>query len=205
MATNLIAGQTEACLCGFSGETFLARLVQWQSITAMAKRASFENAGSYLLYNGGVWSLSESRWNENDQPKELDKKEKIVNSANHEISGLYAFVFHRTQLKVISSRILRNYDVNCSENLIGRLTLLFCNKSSIIPSHLAWKMFINFPGVKLEWVVWKWKQKLKICRQVLTSSTQLQNTSFHVVVRTRSAVKWTKMKIACTKRAKLLF
>ena len=47
--------------------------------------------------------------------------------------------------------------------------------------------------------------KLKICRQVLTSSTQQQNSSFYVVERTRTVLKCTKMKDARAKRAKLLF
>ena len=49
------------------------------------------------------------------------------------------------------------------------------------------------------------KTKLKICRQVPTSSTQLLNMLFHVVERTRTAVKYTKMKNARAQRAKLLF
>ena len=46
---------------------------------------------------------------------------------------------------------------------------------------------------------------LKVCRHVLTSSTQLQNRSFHGVNMTRTAAKCTKMKNARAKRAKLLF
>ena len=40
---------------------------------------------------------------------------------------------------------------------------------------------------------------------MLTSSTQLQNRSFHVVERTRTSTKCQKMKNACAKRAKILF
>ena len=40
---------------------------------------------------------------------------------------------------------------------------------------------------------------------MLTSSTQLQNRSFHVVERTRKSSKCQKMKNARAKRAKLLF
>ena len=40
---------------------------------------------------------------------------------------------------------------------------------------------------------------------MLTSSTQLQNRSFHVVERTRTSTKCQKMKNARAKRAKLLF
>ena len=47
--------------------------------------------------------------------------------------------------------------------------------------------------------------KLNICHPMLTSSTQLQNRSFHVVERTRTSSKCQKMKNARAKRAKLLF
>ena len=46
------------------------------------------------------------------------------------------------------------------------------------------------------------KSKLNIFDHVLTSSTQLQNRSFHVVERTRTSSKCQKMKNARAKRAK---
>ena len=49
------------------------------------------------------------------------------------------------------------------------------------------------------------KTKLNICHHMLTSSTQLQNWSFHVVERTRTSSKCQKMKYASGKRAKILF
>ena len=49
------------------------------------------------------------------------------------------------------------------------------------------------------------KTKLNICHHMLTSSTQLQNRSFHVVERTRTSSKCQKMKNSLTKRAKILF
>ena len=49
------------------------------------------------------------------------------------------------------------------------------------------------------------KAKLNICHHMLTSSTQLQNKSFHVVERTRTSLKCQKMKNARAKRAKILF
>ena len=49
------------------------------------------------------------------------------------------------------------------------------------------------------------KTKLKICHHALTSSTQLQNWSFHVVERTRTSTKCQKMKNARAKRTKILF
>ena len=49
------------------------------------------------------------------------------------------------------------------------------------------------------------RTKLNICHHMLTSSTQLQNRSFHVVERTRSSWKCQKIKDARAKRAKTLF
>ena len=49
------------------------------------------------------------------------------------------------------------------------------------------------------------KTKLNICHHVLTSSTQLQNRSFHVVERTRTSTKCPNLKNARAKRAKILF
>ena len=49
------------------------------------------------------------------------------------------------------------------------------------------------------------KTKLNICHHMLTSSTQLQNWSFHVVERTRTSSKCQKMKNARAKRAKIMF
>ena len=46
---------------------------------------------------------------------------------------------------------------------------------------------------------------MNICHHMLTSSTQLQNRSFHVVERTRTSTKCQKMKNARAKRAKILF
>ena len=51
----------------------------------------------------------------------------------------------------------------------------------------------------------KKKTKINICHDMLTSSTQLQNRSFHVVERTRTSSKCQKMKNARAKRAKILF
>ena len=49
------------------------------------------------------------------------------------------------------------------------------------------------------------KTKINICHYMLTSSTQLQNRSFHVAERTRTSTKCQKMKNARAKRAKILF
>ena len=49
------------------------------------------------------------------------------------------------------------------------------------------------------------KTNLNICHHMLTSSTYLQNWSFHVVERTRTSSKCQKLKNARAKRAKILF
>ena len=49
------------------------------------------------------------------------------------------------------------------------------------------------------------KIKLNICHHALTSSTQLQNWSFHIIERTRTSTKCQKMKNARAKGAKILF
>ena len=49
------------------------------------------------------------------------------------------------------------------------------------------------------------RTKLNICHHMLTSSTQLQNRSSHVVERTRRSARCPRMKNARAKRAKLLF
>ena len=49
------------------------------------------------------------------------------------------------------------------------------------------------------------KTKLNICHHMLSSSTQLQNRSFHVIERTRTSSECQKMKNARAKRAKILF
>ena len=49
------------------------------------------------------------------------------------------------------------------------------------------------------------KRKINICHHMLTSSTQLQNSSFHVVEKTRTSSKRQKKKNACAKRANTVF
>ena len=61
--------------------------------------------------------------------------------------------------------------------------------------------------LELNWYLWFGDntKRSKICHHMLTLSTLLQNRSFHVVERTRTAVKCTKMKIEFAKHAKVLF
>ena len=67
--------------------------------------------------------------------------------------------------------------------------------SRIVRTHVACAMTLNLTL----------KTKLNICHHMLTSSTQLQNKSFHVVERTRTSSKCQKKKNARAKRAKILF
>ena len=67
-------------------------------------------------------------------------------------------------------------------------------------------MFSNYPGIKSEQALQRGKNtNVNICHHMLTSSTQLQNMSFHVVERTRTSSKCQKMKNARAKRAKIVF
>ena len=87
------------------------------------------------------------------------------------------------------------------ENVTSR----FCNHFSVIQSHYAWKCVLTI--LKLNWNqrLGHKKTKLNICYHMLTSSTHLQNWSFHVVERTRTSAKCQKMKYARAKRANILF
>ena len=88
-----------------------------------------------------------------------------------------------------------------SENVISR----FCNHFWIIQGHHGCKMCSNYPWIKWNQRFRDKKTRLKICHHMLTSSSQLQNRSFHVVERTRTSTKCQKMKNARAKRANLLF
>ena len=58
---------------------------------------------------------------------------------------------------------------------------------------------------KIGITVWLFGKKIKMFRQVLTSSTQPRIWSFHVVIRKRKAKKCTKMQNARAGREELLF
>ena len=49
------------------------------------------------------------------------------------------------------------------------------------------------------------RTKLNICHHMLTSSTQRQNRSFHIIERMRTSSNFQKMKNACVKHAKYRF
>ena len=66
-------------------------------------------------------------------------------------------------------------------------------------------MSSNCPEINLEPALGTLEDKIEHCHHMLTSSTQLQNSSFHVVERTRTSTKCQNMKNARAKRAKMLF
>ena len=88
--------------------------------------------------------------------------------------------------------------------LSENVTSSFCNNFAVIQSHYARKMCSNYPGFKLEPALLRQQNKIEHCHRMFTSSTQLQNRSFHVVERTKTSAKCRKMKNARAKRAKIL-
>ena len=118
--------------------------------------------------------------------------------------------FYTTLLtaRKLCSATLSKHEFDRSENFIWKRIFAF------LPS------FFNYSKslcLKKKWVLTilelNWNQrlghkktKLNICHDMLTSSTQLQNRSFHVVERTRTSSKFQKnVKNARAKRAKILF
>ena len=98
---------------------------------------------------------------------------------------------------------LNKQHVDGSENIIWKCNFAFLQ--SIFQSHYAWKCVLTI--LELNWNQ-RWghkKTKLNICHHMLTSSTQLQNRSFHVVEWTTTSSKCQKMKKARAKLVKILF
>ena len=96
-------------------------------------------------------------------------------------------------------------DVDWRENVIWKCNFAFLqsflNYSVIMPE----KCFLTILELNWNQRLGHNKTELNICHHMLTSSTQLQNKSFHVVERTRTSSKCQKMKNARAKRAKILF
>ena len=88
-----------------------------------------------------------------------------------------------------------------SENATSR----FCNHFQLFKLIMLEKCVLTILELSWNLRLGNKKTKLNICHHVLTSSTQLQNRSFHVVERTRTSTKCQKMKSARAKRAKILF
>ena len=88
-----------------------------------------------------------------------------------------------------------------SENATSR----FCNHFQLFKLIMLEKCVLTILELSWNLRLGNKKTKLNICHHVLTSSTQLQNRSFHVVERTRTSTKCLKMKNARAKHAKILF
>ena len=115
------------------------------------------------------------------------------------------FVFVWIAVVIMTLGSLSKHDVDESENVIWKsdaflqpffqlFKLLMLEKCVLTILELNWNQRLRHK-----------KTKLNICHSMLTSSTQLQNRSFHVVERTRTSTKCQKMKIARAKCAKILF
>ena len=89
-----------------------------------------------------------------------------------------------------------------SENVTSAFLQSFCNYSK---SFMVEKCVLTLLELNWNQRLGHRRTKLNICHHMLTSSTQLQNRSFHVVERTTTSSKCRKMKNARAKRAKLLF
>ena len=88
-----------------------------------------------------------------------------------------------------------------SENVTSR----FCNNFSIFKLVILEKCVPTIPELNWNQRLGHKKTNLNICHYMLTSPTQLQNWSFHVVERTRTSKKCQTLKNARAKRAQILF
>ena len=116
------------------------------------------------------------------------------------------FSIHTSQVYLMLIGSLSKHDVDRSENVIRKCHVAFLQSFFNYSKSLCLKKCLL---TVLE-LIWNQrlrhkKTKLNICHHMLTSSTQLQNRTFHVVERTRTSTKCKKMKNACAKRAKILF
>ena len=82
-----------------------------------------------------------------------------------------------------------------SENV----TLRFCNQFLVIQSRYSWKTVLELNWNKR---LGHKKTKLNICHHMLTSSTQLQNRSFHVRRKNENVFKMSKDEICTCKACK---
>ena len=107
------------------------------------------------------------------------------NSLHRRFSNSHHSKWYGSKAKTIPTTVRTSYE---------NVTSCFCNNYSIIPSLYACKMCSKYHGIKSNQRLTDKKTKLKICRQVLKSSTQWQKNSFYVVERRRTVLKGTKMK-----------
>ena len=112
------------------------------------------------------------------------------------------FFFHRTTVKWLWSRVLNVFG---NFNVWSNQTYL---RFSAITSQLFQVMCSMYPGINLELNQhFKYKKtKLNLCHHMLTSSTQMQNSSFHVAEWTRTSTNCQKNeKCTCKTQKKLLY
>ena len=95
---------------------------------------------------------------------------------------------------------LRKHDVDGSENVIWK-----CNIAELFKVSTVAKCVLTIQELNSNQRFRDKKTKLNICHHVLTSSSQLQNRTFHVVERTRTSAECPKMKNARANRENLLF
>ena len=81
--------------------------------------------------------------------KQVDKGEISNVKKKSSLFERYESRDHELTLARTRSTIART----SSESVTSRL----CDHSEIIRNRFDWKMFTNYPGIKLEWAVWKWK------------------------------------------------
>ena len=99
---------------------------------------------------------------------------------------------------------LSKHHVDESENVIWKCDLTFLQSFFNYSNSLCLKNVLTILEINWNKRLGHKKTKLNICH-MLSSSTQLQNRSFHVVERTRTSSKCQKMTNARAKRAKILF
>ena len=100
---------------------------------------------------------------------------------------------------------LSNHDDDGSENVISKCNFAFLQSFFNYSKSLFEKCVLTILELNWSQRLGHKKTKLNICHHMLTSSTQLQNRSFHIVERTRTSSKCQKLKNARAKRAKILF
>ena len=133
-----------------------------------------------------------------------------IDSAIHWINHRSAEKNFSGSKKLVFSYVVKEWKIKITVRFRASRRLRFDDTKRIMSPEMSPKSFGSFekrdPGIKLACAVWRFrKRKLKLSCQMLASSTRLQNRSFHVVERTRTIVKCTKMKNPRAKRAKFLF
>ena len=148
-----------------------------------------------------------------DKYKQKHKKNRVVNgreismsiSTRRETFSFLVLVLSHAcayLIRELKQTRSRRQARTSSENVTSQFAIIFLNhpKAIVLAKCVPTLLELNWNKRFRD------KQtKLNICHHMLTSSTQLQNRSFHVVERTRTSAKCPKMKNARAKPAKLLF